>query len=827
MTTIDSVRRYDLYSEWPFFDDNVKTRVYNSKGNIAVVIGRVEKDPPLSHMLELIPKDFPLDHVAIIGTVWTLKRGIERIVQNLITNPYIDTVILCGDDSKVFYPLSGLFCLKEFGVDESKHINGYLSLQNKRVFARDALVDLSHRDIDYFREKKIQMVNMIGHSRKPEIIFKELRKTIPSLEHEVEDPSCDFLEKLDIYSWKEGRIIRAKDSLPRDLISKVKIDIQSNIDRSEVRVLYYARNGKSVAISARPASVDSTQAVIDTFINKKVDDEVFGNDHLVAYIASGIERAFLSLSYPQIYEKIRDRFIVPFTIRNDSMSNDYEFKAKRARILTDPNGYFEIGVDYEENNINVNYIKIPDETKEATIQGENAESLLEAIINRNYIGTYEGRLQHIAYLAVQLECAAFAISSGVAYDQDMPIQPVNVKNINHHLNTGVLIEGATLEEAWVKGLANLRNYGLITTTQKGRVAENWGTLFHLSGVEKISIPELYPFTEEDVCRYEEELFRAAPDDTDTYTYGDRECHHWYDQISNVIERLKNNCNMAHVTQRWDPLIDWKLDHAPCLVFSIWFIQDGFLNTFQVVRSHDIYGGMPMNALGIARGWGRRIAEALNIGMGDLVFSSISNNYRIADSAKEVRKVINRGTIEKREFIPHMNKLFIVSTSSLEEASKDLKEFVLEYRTRMLFPSIFINKIDEKCRILDKETIEDTLAGKNIVGQRLRNYHQVDQILCASNHLRERTEAGDRTNKVVLTPRDPILDRHRESTDLLMIQLRYQLGSLHAGAVFVNSSFTDFSKHISCVYGIQRHVAELTGSPIGSTFVQYAPMLKLQ
>jgi hypothetical protein len=143
---------------------------------------------------------------------------------------------------------------------------------------------------------------------------------------------------------------------------------------------------------------------------------------------------------------------------------------------------------------------------------------------------------------------------------------------------------------------------------------------------------------------------------------------------------------------------------------------------------------------------------------------------------------------------------------------------------MLFPGIFVNEIGEDCRIINKKTIQDTLEGKNIIGQRLTSYHHINQIQNAADYLLERTKIGDRTNKVILTPRDPILDRDREITDLLMIQLRYQLGHLHAAAVFVNSVMSDFLQHISYVYGIQKYVAEKIGSPTGSIFMQYAPLL---
>ncbi len=871
-------RDYDLYSEWPFLDDQEKIRVFHPKGNIAIVIGRVKGDPPLASILAELPGDFPLDHVAIIGTVWTLKHGIERIVINLITNPFIDTLILCGRDSKVFFPLRGLICLEKWGVDEERHVlveeDALVRDMRKaasvtlpechRVFARDALATLSHSDIEFFQQKHLNIVDLIDNSTDIQEIFQELTPLVRKLARIVENPSFDFLDKLNIYAWKEGRTVvaREKVAIPENPYGEFRIERDS--EASKLRLVWYDKDctAPRIAICAQPCTMQSTQAIVDTAMREKLFDYFPSIEHYIAYISRILERAVLEMRYPKMYSKLREKY-EDYNLPNNppespfpkgGLSGDIsdptieELPARRSKILRDPEGYFRLGVSYEENIVYAEYLSIKSEAsvsvtkREVTIQSESPENLLTAIIEGNYISDYQrkryekGRYQHIAYLAVQLERAFFALRSGIGYEQDRLPKPKTVINIDHHVNPAVLIEAATLEEAWVKGLTSLRREGLLTTTaEKGRVAENWATVFHIANMSQIAVPRLYSATEEDIKMYVEELFREKPGSSvDEYTYGDRQCYHFYDQIASLVEKLGGDPTRAFVSQRWDPDFDWETTHAPCLVFDTWFIQNGRLNTFQVVRSHDIYGGMPLNVLGVSKGWASRIAGALKVELGDLIFLSISNNYRVGDNSTDVRKVISCGIGEKSDFTPNISPIFIRTADTVKEAATLLREYTLTIpECSVATPvatkgkhivGILMRGIDDTESLLDFRLVEETLSGRNPVGKRLTNYHSRNQISLAISRLRKSIDEDRRTDRVVLTPRDPMLDREKECSDLLMIQLRYQLGALHAAGVFFNSRITDFPRHISSTYGIQKYVAEAIQADIGTTYIQYAPLL---
>lgn len=64
--------------------------------------------------------------VAIAGEVQTANLGLERIVLNVVGNPAIRFLLLCGRESRLFRPGQSLAALVENGVDESGQVRGAL-----------------------------------------------------------------------------------------------------------------------------------------------------------------------------------------------------------------------------------------------------------------------------------------------------------------------------------------------------------------------------------------------------------------------------------------------------------------------------------------------------------------------------------------------------------------------------------------------------------------------------------------------------------------------------------------------------------------------------
>ncbi len=109
-------------------------------GRVAVVLLNIEYTPP--------------NTVAIYGPLKTENIGIEKIVANVISNPHIRYLIVCGDDIRGHRSGSSLVALQKNGIDE----------QNKIIDAPGAIPyieNLTMEAIDRFRNQ-IEIVDLLG-----------------------------------------------------------------------------------------------------------------------------------------------------------------------------------------------------------------------------------------------------------------------------------------------------------------------------------------------------------------------------------------------------------------------------------------------------------------------------------------------------------------------------------------------------------------------------------------------------------------------------------------------------------------------------------------
>lgn len=85
--------RMDNNTDWPALDGNYI--VADPTAPVAVCI-------LTDH--ELLERVAALPGVAIVGTLATANLGIERLVTNVIANPAIGHLLVCGKDSPLFGP---------------------------------------------------------------------------------------------------------------------------------------------------------------------------------------------------------------------------------------------------------------------------------------------------------------------------------------------------------------------------------------------------------------------------------------------------------------------------------------------------------------------------------------------------------------------------------------------------------------------------------------------------------------------------------------------------------------------------------------------------
>ncbi len=114
--------------------------VCSLNGNVAVVLLTINYTPP--------------DTVAIYGPLKTENIGIEKIVANVVSNPHIRYLIICGDDIKGHRSGTSLVALHKNGIDD----------QHKIIDAPGTIPYIENLKNDAIKrfQAQIEIVDLIG-----------------------------------------------------------------------------------------------------------------------------------------------------------------------------------------------------------------------------------------------------------------------------------------------------------------------------------------------------------------------------------------------------------------------------------------------------------------------------------------------------------------------------------------------------------------------------------------------------------------------------------------------------------------------------------------
>jgi tetrahydromethanopterin S-methyltransferase subunit A len=105
------------------------------------------------------------DGISVVGALQTENLGIERIIENVVSNPHIRVLLLCGEDTPGrigHFPGQSLKALVDEGLDERGRIVG---AKGKRPLLRNVSAELVER----FREQ-VSVVDNCGEQRIDEIV---------------------------------------------------------------------------------------------------------------------------------------------------------------------------------------------------------------------------------------------------------------------------------------------------------------------------------------------------------------------------------------------------------------------------------------------------------------------------------------------------------------------------------------------------------------------------------------------------------------------------------------------------------------------------------
>ena len=105
---------------------------------------------------------FDKEKVAIWGPVHTENLGIEKIIVNIISNPNIRYMIICGTEVKGHHPGNTLKALHKFGLDEN----------NRVVNAKGAIPYIENVPVDAVKrwQEQVKIIDLMGVKDEKEIM---------------------------------------------------------------------------------------------------------------------------------------------------------------------------------------------------------------------------------------------------------------------------------------------------------------------------------------------------------------------------------------------------------------------------------------------------------------------------------------------------------------------------------------------------------------------------------------------------------------------------------------------------------------------------------
>lgn len=220
--------------------------------------------------------------VSIVGSLHTENLGIEHLIRNILTNPHIRFLILCGEDTQKsigHLPGQSLLALVEYGVDENMRI---IKAKGKRPFLKN--ISLEH--IQAFCQQ-ISVIEAIGQTDLS-AIKKLIRKT------EVKVPEIFYGTPLDIDSIPTEK---TNESTRLILDPKGYFVVYPDKIKRVLVLEHYTNKG----VLSRIFSATSASSLYLTVIEEALISRL---DH-AAYLGRELTRAELSLESDMDY--VQDR----------------------------------------------------------------------------------------------------------------------------------------------------------------------------------------------------------------------------------------------------------------------------------------------------------------------------------------------------------------------------------------------------------------------------------------------------------------------------------------------------------------------------------------
>lgn len=247
-----------------------------------------------------------MDKVAIMGKCVTENVGVERIVKNIISNPYIRFLIVCGKQSKGHDVGQTLMMLQQKGVDKKKRVIGSTG-------AIPLLKHLKKSEIERFR-KQVQVFDL----RDVTTASKIMMKVNWCLKHNPGRFKGRSM-KVDKMKKKKVKVIKAQ-VFDKKYTPDPKGSFQISLDKKKGVIIAQHFNAdfeEDYTIVGK-----SAQAVSDTIIKKSlIGDFKEALDH-AAYLGQELAKAQWCLENGWDYEQDREIKNKELGIRNQELGDD-------------------------------------------------------------------------------------------------------------------------------------------------------------------------------------------------------------------------------------------------------------------------------------------------------------------------------------------------------------------------------------------------------------------------------------------------------------------------------------------------------------------------
>jgi thymidylate synthase len=263
----------------------------------------------------------------------------------------------------------------------------------------------------------------------------------------------------------------------------------------------------------------------------------------------------------------------------------------------------------------------------------------------------------------------------------------------------------SVAKTWLKALKIILKFGDIKHTDAMKMKEvcNLTAVIDSEDPDDFYLPDYLNLTKEKIKNYLPQITGSQNIKGLHYTYGYRlQSHFQVNQVDEIIKKLKADKNAREcVGVLFDPNVDHEAEHRPCIVLIQALFNKGRLNLNAYVRSHDMFGGWPLNTYGL-RTLQKQICDQANLPIGALTI--VSASAHIYDfNWEEALKISKENLKPKFEDDPRGH--FKI------EINKDTEEIVVKhYNAEGNFLKKYHKKIVEPGTVLKLlKTIDEDLA----------------------------------------------------------------------------------------------------------------------